>query len=129
VRQRHQAVTLRKHTRGKRGRWRVVNRREEEKTEEKKSNVLPGKSLIPPQLHHMTFPKEKNATPMHARPPPGPNLIQRRSDFQLLNYVKTQHGLIYVTSVYNQCELNIIAREKKKHDDTSLIAFLKQTIT
>lgn len=31
----------------------------------KNSNVLPGKSLIPPQLNHMTFPKE-NATPLSA---------------------------------------------------------------
>lgn len=34
---------------------------DEEKTTEKNSNVLPGNSMNPPQLHHMTFQKE-NAT-------------------------------------------------------------------
>lgn len=51
----------RKTQEGKRGRRRTVSSSRKEEKTEKNSNVLPGKSLIPPQLHHMTFPKE-NAT-------------------------------------------------------------------
>jgi len=114
VRQRHQAVTLRKHTRGKRGRWRVVNRREEEKTEEKKIKCSSWKISHPATTSpHDISERKKMRHPLRAH-------RQARisfSDDQTFNYwTMWKHSTVWFTlqaCITNVSLISLREREKK----------------
>ncbi len=89
-------------------------KRGREKTwQRKNSNVLPGKSLIPPQVHHMTFPK-KNATHLRVSTQAPISFSDYLTYHIIIKLCETlAYSAVRFTNVYTTARFALISYKKK----------------